>query len=136
NISVLNSGRESILELKYELNGRVQQQVRAFESQSSETIHNRSIAPRISEITSQLNQPDVKNIFTSSSVHTPEQRIIEEALTRGDKVVLPNAGLGEQTRSVKRLQNTPMRRWKERAKEYEKRHQITSPYRLINKRKK
>jgi len=57
-------------------------------------------------------------------------------LTRGNKIVLSGTGTGEVARSVKRLQNTPIRRWKERAKEFEKRHQLTSPYRLLNKKKK
>jgi hypothetical protein len=69
-------------------------------------------------------------------MNTPEQRIIEEALTRGNKIVLSATGTGETVRPVKRLQNTPLRRWKERAKQFEKRHQLTSPYRLLNKKKK
>ncbi|CAF4615900.1 unnamed protein product, partial [Rotaria magnacalcarata] len=45
NIAVLNGGRESILQLKGELAGRVLRQVRAFEQRSSENIQNRSIVP-------------------------------------------------------------------------------------------
>jgi hypothetical protein len=69
-------------------------------------------------------------------MNTPEQRIIEKALTRGNKIVLSSNGTSEITRPIKRLQNTPIRRWKERAKEFEKRHQLTSPYRLLNRKKK
>jgi hypothetical protein len=69
-------------------------------------------------------------------MNTPEQRIIEQALTRGDKIVLSATGTSETMRPVKRLQNAPLRRWKERAKEFEKRHQLTSPYRFLNKKKK
>ncbi len=79
---------------------------------------------------------DHRNIFTIAAMNTPEQCIIEQALTRGNKIVLSSNGTGELTRPVKRLQNTPLRRWKERAKEFEKRHQLTSPYRLLNKKKK
>ncbi|CAF4445424.1 unnamed protein product, partial [Adineta steineri] len=79
NISVLNSGRDSILELKDELAGRVQKQVRAYEQHSSENIHNRSIVP---QVTSEISD-EKKNIFTVESVNTPEQYIIEKALTRG-----------------------------------------------------
>ncbi|CAF3837034.1 unnamed protein product [Adineta steineri] len=125
NISVLNSGRDSILELKDELAGRVQKQVRAYEQHSSENIHNRSIVP---QVTSQISDEN-KNIFTVESVNTPEQHIIEKALTRGNKIVLSGNGLGEAVRSVKRLRNTPVRRWKERVKEFEKSHpSTTSPY--------
>jgi hypothetical protein len=69
-------------------------------------------------------------------VNTPEQRLIEQALTRGNKIVLSSTGTGEVTRSIKRLQNTPIRRWKERAKAFEKRHQLTPPYRLLNRKRK
>jgi hypothetical protein len=129
---VLNSGRESILELKDELAGRVQQQVRAFEQHSSENLHNRSIAP---PVTPELST-EQKNIFPISALNTPEQRIIEQALTRGNKIVLSGNVTGEVPRSIKRLQNTPIKRWKERAREFEKRHKLTSPYRLLHKKKK
>ncbi len=88
------------------------------------------------ELSSQQKNEDNQNIFPSSSMNTPEQRIIEEALIRGNKIVLSTTGTGEITRPIKRLQNTPLRRWKERAKAFEKRHQLTSPYRLLNKKKK
>ncbi|CAF1401072.1 unnamed protein product, partial [Adineta ricciae] len=52
------------------------------------------------------------------------------------KIVSSSSGTGEVTRSVKRLQNTPIRRWKERAREFERRHQLTPPYRLLNKKRK
>lgn len=71
-----------------------------------------------------------------TTTNTPEQRIIEEALTRGNKIVLSSNATGEAARSVKRLQNTPLRRLKERAKDFEKRHPLTSPRRLLNRKKK
>ena len=103
----------------------MQQQVRVYE----ENALNRSIASTDLSIRQ-------KNVFNVRSTNTSEQCIIEKALTRGDKIVLSSNGTGDSTRPVKRLQNTPMRRWKERAKQFEKRHQITSPYRLLNKKKK
>jgi hypothetical protein len=62
--------------------------------------------------------------------------MIEQALTRGSKIVLSGTTTGEVPRSIKRLQNTPIKRWKERAKEFEKRHPLRSPCRLLNKKKK
>jgi hypothetical protein len=56
--------------------------------------------------------------------------------TRGNKIISSSNGTGEVTRSVKRLQNTPIRRWKERARDFERRHQLTPPYRLLNKKRK
>lgn len=69
-------------------------------------------------------------------MNTPEQTLLDQALKRCNKIVSSSSGTGEVTRSVKRLQNTPMRRWKERAREFERRHQLTPPYRLLNKKRK
>ncbi|CAF0873803.1 unnamed protein product [Rotaria sordida] len=146
NIGVLNGGRESILQLKGELAGRVLRQVRAFEQRSSENIQNRSIVPSCTSVLSlQQKLNDNKNILTMKSLstlssltmmNTPEQNLIEQALKNSNKIISSSNGTGEVTRSVKRLQNTPIRRWKERAREFERRHQLTPPYRLLNRKRK
>ncbi|CAF4554362.1 unnamed protein product, partial [Rotaria sp. Silwood1] len=150
NIGVLNGGRESILQLKGELAGRVLRQVRAFEQRSSENIQNRSIVPTsTSALSLQQKFNDNKNILTIKSsstmlstlssltiMNTPEQNLIEQALKNSNKIISSSNGTGEVTRSVKRLQNTPIRRWKERAREFERRHQLTPPYRLLNRKRK
>ncbi|CAF1214973.1 unnamed protein product [Rotaria sordida] len=146
NIGVLNGGRESILQLKGELAGRVLRQVRAFEQRSSENIQNRSIVPSCTSVLSlQQKLHDNKNILTMKSLstlssltimNTPEQNLIEQALKNSNKIISSSNGTGEVTRSVKRLQNTPIRRWKERAREFERRHQLTPPYRLLNRKRK
>lgn len=148
-MGVLNGGRESILQLKGELAGRVLRQVRAFEQRSSESIQNRSMIPS-STSSSSLQKVNDKNIFpdnkpsstilstlsTLTIMNTPEQNLIEQALKQSNKITLSSSGTGEVTRSVKRLQNTPIRRWRERAREFERRHQLTPPYRLLNKKRK
>ena len=96
-------------------------------------MHNRS---NVSPVTSVLSIPGKnKSVFTASLTNTPEQRIIEEALTRGNKILLSGARPGEVVRSVKRLQNTSIERWKERAKKFEKRHQLPLPSHLLHKKK-
>lgn len=112
--------------MKNELLGRVQKQVRAFEQQTMETIPHRSTQSMIPE----------KPLFHLNTAKTSEQRIIEEALTRGNKIVLSSNGSGEIGRSIKRLRHTPMQRWREQGKSLERRHQLTSPRRLLTKKKK
>lgn len=68
-------------------------------------------------------------------MNTPEQCIIEQALIRGNKIVTSGTRIGEVARSVKRLQKTPIRRWKQRTIEFGKRHQLPSPYRFLHKKK-
>jgi len=149
NIGVLNGGRESILQLKGELAGRVLRQVRAFEQRSSENIQNRSIVPPSTPDLSLQQKINEKNILTIKPtstilstlssltiINTPEQDLLEQALKRCNKIISSSNGTGEVTRSVKRLQNTPIRRWKERARDFERRHQLTPPYRLLNKKRK
>jgi len=69
-------------------------------------------------------------------MNTPEQNLLEQALKHCNKIISSSNGTGEVTRSVKRLQNTPIRRWKERARDFERRQQLTPPYRLLNKKRK
>lgn len=141
---VLNGGRESILQLKGELAGRVLRQVRAFEQRSSENIQNRSIAPPCTPTLSLQEKTNSKptstilsDLSTLTILNTPEQNLLEQALKRCSKIVSSSShGTGEITRSIKRLQNTPMRRWKERARDYERRQQLTPPYRLLNRKRK
>lgn len=86
-----------------------------------------------------ISKPSSTILSTLSSLtimNTPEQNLIEQALKNSNKIISSSSGTGEVTRSVKRLQNTPIRRWKERAREFEKRHQLTPPYRLLNKKRK
>jgi len=127
----LNGGRESILQLKGELAGRVLRQVRAFEQRSNENIQNRSFAPSIHSDKTPLS---ASTFF--SNVQTPEQNLLEQALKQCKKLSSASSHTGEITRSIKRLQNTPQRRWKERVREYERRHQLTPPYRLLNRKRK
>ncbi|CAM4815646.1 unnamed protein product [Rotaria magnacalcarata] len=150
NIGVLNGGRESILQLKGELAGRVLRQVRAFEQRSSENIQNRSIVPTSTstlslqqklddsktELTSKPSSTILSTLSSLTIMNTPEQNLIEQALRNSNKIISSSNGTGEVTRSVKRLQNTPIRRWRERAREFERRHQITPPYRLLNRKRK
>ncbi|CAF2166087.1 unnamed protein product [Rotaria magnacalcarata] len=150
NIAVLNGGRESILQLKGELAGRVLRQVRAFEQRSSENIQNRSIVPTSTstlslqqklddsktELTSKPSSTILSTLSSLTIMNTPEQNLIEQALRNSNKIISSSNGTGEVTRSVKRLQNTPIRRWRERALEFERRHQITPPYRLLNRKRK
>ncbi|CAF3671287.1 unnamed protein product [Rotaria socialis] len=150
NIGVLNGGRESILQLKGELAGRVLRQVRAFEQRSSENIQNRSIVPTSTstlslqqklddsktELTSKPSSTILSTLSSLTIINTPEQNLIEQALRNSNKIISSSNGTGEVTRSVKRLQNTPIRRWRERAREFERRHQITPPYRLLNRKRK
>ena len=133
---MLNGGRESILVLQDKLAGRVSRQVRAFEQRTTETSQNRSIVSdrRSSADPSDLKHP--RHTFTAPATNTPEQRLIEDALTRGKKIVLSSNGTSEVARSVKRLQNTPIRRWRERTKELEKRRQLTPPYHLFRRKRK
>jgi putative cell wall-binding protein len=77
--------------------------------------------------------PMLSNLSSLTLMNTPEQNLVEQALKRGNKIISSSNGTGEVTRSVKRLQNTPIRRWKERARE---RYQLTPPYRLLNKKRK
>lgn len=142
---MLNGGRESILQLKGELAGRVLRQVRAFEQRSSENIQNRSIVPPCTPnlpLQEQLNTKPSSTILSDLSsltiLNTPEQNLLEQALKHCNKIVSSSSsrGTGEITRSIKRLQNTPMRRWKERAREFERRQQLTPPYRLLNRKRK
>lgn len=104
--------------MKNELLGRVQKQVQAFE-----TLPHRSTMPE-------------KPLFHLNTNKTSEQRIIEEALTRGNKIVLSSNGSGEIGRSIKRLRHTPLQRWKAQEKTLERRHQLPSPRRLLTKKKK
>ena len=114
-----------------------------------ENIQNRSIVPSnisglpfkqtVENENSSNVKPSSAMLSTLSSltiVNTPEQNLIEQALKHSHKIIASSNGTGEITRSVKRLQNTPIRRWKERAKEYERGHQITPPYRLLNRKRK
>jgi hypothetical protein len=78
----------------------------------------------------------LSDLSSLTIMNTPEQNLLEQALKRCNKIVSSSNGTGEITRSVKRLQNTPMRRWKERARDFERRQQLTPPYRLLNKKRK
>ncbi len=78
----------------------------------------------------------LSNLTSLTIMNTPEQDLLEQALKRCNKIISSSNGTGEVTRSVKRLQNTPIRRWKERARDFERRHQLTPPYRLLNKKRK
>jgi hypothetical protein len=78
----------------------------------------------------------LSDLSSLTIMNTPEQNLLEQALKRCNKIVSSSNGTGEVTRSVKRLQNTPMRRWKERARDFERRQQLTPPYRLLNKKRK
>jgi hypothetical protein len=78
----------------------------------------------------------LSDLSSLTILNTPEQNLLEQALKRCNKIVSSSNGTGEVTRSVKRLQNTPMRRWKERARDFERRQQLTPPYRLLNKKRK
>ncbi|CAF0779341.1 unnamed protein product [Rotaria sordida] len=138
NVSLHNSGRESVLILKDKLAGRVHKQVCAFEHHSSsEKLHNQSITSSVTSKSLLKEKNDNnKNRFTVTLMNTPEQRIIEEALIHGNKIILSGTRTtGHVARSVKRLQNSSIRRWKGRTKELEKHHQSSSPYRLLNKKK-
>ena len=135
----MNAGRESILQLKDELAGRVSRQVRAFEQRSMENIQNRSVLLSGSSkenVDPKINQT-TGNIFSTLApfniVNIPEEKLFQQAFTRNSSN--GNHLAGEVTRSVKRLQNTPMRRWKERAKEFERRHQLTPPHRLLTRKR-
>lgn len=120
-----------MLVLKDKLSGRVQEQIRIFEQHSLDNTHNRSSVQAVKcKLSLQDKRDDNRNIFMDSLSNTPEQRIIEEALIRGSKIVLPGTRTGEVARSVKRLQKTPIRRWKE----LEKRHNL-SPRRLLFRKK-
>ncbi|CAF4732796.1 unnamed protein product [Rotaria sp. Silwood1] len=136
NVSLHNSGRESILILKDKLAGCVHKQVHAFEQCSSEKIHNQSITPSVTlKLSSKERNEDNRSRFTIPLMNIPEQRIIEEALINGNKIVLSGTRTDHVARSVKRLQNSSIRRWKKRTKELEKCHQSSTPYRLLNKKK-
>jgi hypothetical protein len=78
----------------------------------------------------------LSNLSSLTIMNTPEQNLLEQALKHCNKIISSSNGTGEVTRSVKRLQNTPIRRWKERARDFERRHQLTPPYRLLNKKRK
>ncbi|CAM4740902.1 unnamed protein product [Rotaria magnacalcarata] len=136
-VSLLNHGRDSFIVLKDKLCGRVQNQVRAFERHSSDNVHNRS---HTQSVTRRLSSQEINEVnkspFTIGLMHTPEQRIIEEALIRGNKIISSGTRTGEVARSVKRLQKkTPIQRWKERTEELAKRHHLPSPYRFLNMKK-
>jgi hypothetical protein len=73
----------------------------------------------------------LSNLTSLTIMNTPEQDLLEQALKRCNKIISSSNGTGEVTRSVKRLQNTPIRRWKERARDFERRHQLTPPYHLL-----
>lgn len=137
---MLNGGRESILQLKDELAGRVLRQVRAFEQRSMETIQNRSmiLCTSTKETVDEKQIKATSTLSSLSTVNTPEEKLFEQALIRrskGNPSSAMGGGTGEVTRSVKRLQNTPVRRWRERAREYERRHQLTPPHRFLIKKR-
>lgn len=133
----MNGGRESILQLKGELAGRVLRQVRAFEQRSTENIQNRSFIPPFQTDKTPLSTSTFfSNLSSITNLQTPEQNLLEQALKHCKKINSSSNNTGEITRSIKRLQNTPQRRWKERAREYERRHQLTPPYRLLNRKRK
>lgn len=140
----MNGGRESILQLKEELAGRVSRQIRVFEQRSTENIQNRSM---VLSLNSSMNTVGCSNFVkekldeaTNSTsfpkfpiIKTNDEKIFQRTIDR-----FSSAGqslTGEVTRSVKRLQNTPIRRWRERAKETERRHQLTPPHRLLARKR-
>ncbi|CAF4417075.1 unnamed protein product, partial [Rotaria magnacalcarata] len=88
------------------------------------------------ELTSKPSSTILSTLSSLTIMNTPEQNLIEQALRNSNKIISSSNGTGEVTRSVKRLQNTPIRRWRERALEFERRHQITPPYRLLNRKRK
>ncbi|CAF4768416.1 unnamed protein product, partial [Rotaria magnacalcarata] len=81
--------RESILQLKGELAGRVLRQVRAFEQRSSENIQNRSIVPTSTstlslqqklddsktELTSKPSSTILSTLSSLTIMNTPEQNL-------------------------------------------------------------
>lgn len=93
--------------------------------------------PLQEKINSKPTSTILSDLSSLTILNTPEQNLLEQALKRCNKIVSSSShGTGEITRSIKRLQNTPMRRWKERAREQERRQQLTPPYRFLNRKRK